>query len=254
MALTFECASRTDTGRRADNEDSLLTSRRLLAVADGVGGSAAGEVASRWIIEALNQLDKSRLTAELDVALADAIAWGNQAIGFLAQCREHLAGMSTTLTAIALDDGLYLIANIGDSRAYRLRDARLTRLTRDDSFIQDLLDSGHLTPAQARVHPARSLVLRALDGDPARAPSLRRVGAREGDRLLVCSDGLSDVVDDAAITTALRADDDPQACADALVDAALERGSRDNVTVVVADVAARVDAEPLWPPALMATG
>src|SRR4051812_39212319 len=144
-ALALECATRSDVGRRRNNEDALYASPRLAAVADGVGGHAAGEVASQWIIQALKQLDNSRLAKPLPAALADAVAWGNQTIGFVAECRPHTAGMSTTLTAVALgDDGAYVLANIGDSRTYLLRAGELTQLTRDDSFVQYMVDSGQL--------------------------------------------------------------------------------------------------------------
>jgi PPM family protein phosphatase len=248
-ALALECAVRSDVGRRDNNEDAVYASPRLAAVADGVGGHAAGEVASRWIIQTLAQLDNCRLGKPLDAALADAVAWGNQTIGFISECRPETAGMSTTLTAVALDnDGAYVLANIGDSRTYLLRDGELTRLTRDDSFIQDLLDGGQLTLEQARRHPARNVVMEALDGRPERRPSTRSLAARPGDRLLLCSDGLSDVLDDAALADHLRAHADREACTRALVAAALAEGGRDNVSAVVADVVARPGAA--WLPAL----
>src|SRR5262245_34030920 len=115
-ALALECAARSDVGRRTNNEDAIYFSPRVVAVADGVGGHAAGEVASQWAIMAIAQLDKSRLGKPLDAALLDAVAWGNQTIGFISECQPHTAGMSTTLTAVALsDDGAYVLANIGDS-------------------------------------------------------------------------------------------------------------------------------------------
>lgn len=250
MLFVDECALKSEAGRRPNNEDSVLASSRLAAVADGVGGAAAGEVASHWIVQALNQLDKSRLASSLDAAVADAIAWGNQTIGFIAECRPKTAGMSTTLTAVALDnDGTYVVANIGDSRTYLLRDGVLTQLTRDDSFVQELIDRGHLTPDQARTHPSRSLVLQALDGDPDRRPAIERVAARVDDRLLLCSDGLSDAVDDALLAAVLSDERDREACAQRLVDLALARGARDNVSVIVADVALRAGATG-WPSAV----
>jgi protein phosphatase len=236
-------------GRRRNNEDAVYASPRLAAVADGVGGHAAGEVASWWIIEALNQLDKRRLGKPLDAALADAVAWGNQTIGFIAECQPETAGMSTTLTAVALsNDGAYVLANIGDSRTYLLRDGELTRLTRDDSFIQELVDRGQLTPEQARRHPARNVVMEALDGRPERRPATEILAARPGDRLLLCSDGLSDALDDAALAELLRAHADRDACTRALVAAALAAGGRDNVSAVVADVVPGPGAA--WLPAL----
>src|SRR3954451_21294432 len=136
-ALTLESAWRSEVGRRPNNEDAVFASPRIAAVADGVGGHAAGEGASHWAIEALNQLAKRRFNAPLEVEIAEAVAWGNQTIGFVAECRPGVAGMSTTLTAIALgDDDTLVIANIGDSRTYLLRDGALTQLTRDDSFVR----------------------------------------------------------------------------------------------------------------------
>jgi protein phosphatase len=239
-ALALECATRSDVGRRRNNEDAVYASPRLAAVADGVGGHNAGEVASSWAIQALVQLDKTRLDKPLAAALEEAVAWGNQTIGFIAQCRPETAGMSTTLTAVALsDDGAYVLANIGDSRTYLLRDGALTQLTRDDSFVQYMIDGGHLTVEQARRHPSRSLVMEALDGGPERRPAILTLAAWAGDRLLLCSDGLSDVLDDEALAGLLSRHADRGACAEALVAAALAGGGRDNVSVVVADVVAR---------------
>jgi PPM family protein phosphatase len=239
-ALALECATRSDVGRRRNNEDAVYASPRLAAVADGVGGHNAGEVASQWAIQALVQLDKARLDKPLAAALEEAVAWGNQTIGFIARQRPETAGMSTTLTAVALsDDGAYVLANIGDSRTYLLRDGALTQLTRDDSYVQYMIDGGHLTVEQARRHPSRSLVMEALDGGPERRPAILTVAAWAGDRLLLCSDGLSDVLDDDALAALLTRHAEPGACAEALVAAALAAGGRDNVSVVVADVVAR---------------
>jgi protein phosphatase len=246
MPLLLQPAVRTDVGRRADNEDAVFATRRLAAVADGVGGAAAGEVASQTVIGVLHGLEKSRLAGRLEDALADAVALGNDRVGFVAACRPQLAGMSTTLTAVALADG-YVIANVGDSRSYLLRDGALTRLTRDDSVVQELIDGGVLTEAEARRHPQRSVVLAALDGAP-HSLAVATEPARAGDRLLLCSDGLSDVVPDAALRAILRGVRDAQCCAERLVDEALAAGARDNVTVVVADVVDRPDAPALWPP------
>ena len=245
--LALEYAIRSDVGPvRADNEDTAFASPRMAAVADGVGGAAAGEVASRAAINALVQLDRCRLDRPVADALRAAVADGNAAIGFIAGCRPQTAGMSTTLTAVALDGDRYAVANVGDSRTYLLRDGTLERLTRDDSLVQRLVDSGAVTEAQARHHPQRSLVLDALDGDPGRPPpTVATVAARAGDRLLLCSDGLSDALDDDAIATLL-ATPERTACAERLVAAALAAGARDNVSVVVADVLPRDDDAAGW--------
>ena len=247
-ALALESAVRTDVGPvRSKNEDAAYASPRLAAVADGVGGAAAGEVASRAAIDALVALDKRRLDRPLPEALRTAVADGNARIGFITECRPRTAGMSTTLTAVALDDERYAVANVGDSRTYLLRDGVLRRLTRDDSLVQRLLDGGALTPDEARRHPQRSLVVAALDGDPdRRPPAVASIAARPGDRLLLCSDGLTDSVDDDAIAAALAGSEDRAACAERLVALALAAGARDNVSVVVADAVARRDARSPW--------
>jgi PPM family protein phosphatase len=233
---------------RANNEDAVFAGPRLVAVADGVGGAAAGEVASRLAIDAVAHLAGRRLDAPLDDELAGALATANETIGFVAACRPLLAGMSTTLTAVALDDdGAYVVANVGDSRTYLLRDGALRRLSRDDSLVQLLVDRGEITPGQARRHPQRSLVLEALDGDPERRPpAIATAPARTGDRLLLCSDGLSDYVDDEDIAAALREETRREACAERLVAIALAAGARDNITVVVADVEPRRDPRAGW--------
>jgi PPM family protein phosphatase len=244
--LGLQCAVRSDVGRvRTNNEDAVFASPRLAAVADGVGGAAAGEVASRAVINALIALDKRRLRGCLDDALADAVAWGNDCVGFIARCGPSMTGMSTTLTAAALGEDGYVVANIGDSRTYLLRDGALTRLTRDDSFVALMVESGELSLAEALAHPHRALVLEALDGDPARRPTLTRVEARLGDRLLLCSDGLTDLVDEETIAGALL-EPAPARCAERLVELALAAGGRDNVSAVVADVVARRDPAAGW--------
>lgn len=245
-ALALECVVRSDVGRRANNEDCAFASTRLAVVADGVGGAAAGEVASRTAVNALINLDKRRISGRLHDALTDAVRWGNETIGFIAHCRPQMVGMGTTLTAVALaDDGTYVLANVGDSRTDLFRDRVPTLLTRDDSFVQYMIDSGQLTVEEARRHAQRSLVLQALDGGPERRPTLTTIAARAGDRLLLCSDGLSDVVDDDTLAGAL-AHASRRACADHLVELALAAGGRDNVSVVVADVLPQCDPTHAW--------
>ena len=236
-ALALAVAARTDPGLvRSANEDAVFASPRMIAVADGVGGHAAGEVASETMFYALAHLEKCRLERPLSEALRDAVIEGNATLGFIAACRPETRGMSTTVTAVAVDDALEVV-NVGDSRAYLFRDGRLTRLTRDDSLVQELIDAGHLDPAAARDHPRRSVVMAAIDGDPGRTAAVARHPARIGDRVLVCSDGLTDLVDDDTLCAAL-AIGSREACADRLVELALAAGGRDNVSVVVADVVA----------------
>jgi len=244
--LALEPAVSTHTGLvRSHNEDSVYASPRLVAVADGVGGAAAGEVASAAVIDQLILLDKCRLDGSLATALESAVSSGNASVAFISDCRPETAGMSTTVTAVAVADDNYAVGNLGDSRAYLLRDGSLTRLTRDDSYVQELIDSGALDEEAARTHPQRSVVLGVLDGQADRRPTIATVPARAGDRLLLCSDGLTDLVDEAAVRSALL-EASPQASARTLVDLALDAGGKDNVSVVVADVTTTADASKGW--------
>ena len=246
MALALESETRSDVGRRPNNEDAAYASPRMAAVADGLGGAAAGEVASRTVIDALARLDEGRTDGALESALQDAVCSSNETISSMAQADPDKAGMSTTLTAIALaDDDRYVVTNIGDSRTYLLRDGELSQVTRDDSLVQLLVDAGEITAEEARHHPRRSVVLDALDGSQRRDAPLTSLEARPGDRLLLCSDGLSDVVEDGAIAAALAIPSRAQ-CADRLVELALEAGGRDNVSVVVADVVWHRDGGARW--------
>jgi protein phosphatase len=244
--LAMRAAVISETGHRENNEDAVFGSPRLLAVADGVGGEVAGEVASRVAIDRLVSLVTRPLDRALEQELADAVADANSALGSVIARRPQLAGMSTTLTALALsDDGHYLVANVGDSRSYLFRDGGLRRLTRDQSLVQALIDRGALTETEARSHPQRSVVLEALDGADRPPPAIETVEARDGDRLLLCSDGVSDYVDDDDLAAAL-AGAERDAVAAELARLALARGSRDNVSAVVADVAPADDQAEGW--------
>lgn len=244
----------SEMGLRGNNEDAAFASPRLLAVADGVGGAAAGELASSAAVMKMASLDKRRLTGPLEDELTDAVAAANDLISFASSVEPRHSGMATTLTAVAMaNDGRYLIANIGDSRTYLFREGALSQLTRDDSLVQELIDRGDLTENEARGHPHRSVVLRALNGGSQPQLVLRALDAREGDRLLLCSDGVSDYLTDTQLAELL-GHDDAESAARRLVDAALEHGSRDNLTAVIADVVMRDDPDDGWLDALPAVG
>jgi PPM family protein phosphatase len=244
----------SEVGRRTNNEDAAFASPRLVAVADGVGGASSGEVASRLAILKMIGLDKRRIVHPLEQELREAVADANAVIAFATFYEPRYAGMGTTLTAVALsNDGEYLVANVGDSRTYLFRDGRLRRLTRDDSLVQELIDRGVLSADDARRHPQRSVVLEALDGVERPLPALRTVRAQVGDRLLLCSDGVTDYLADAEVAELLRTDEAAVAVRQ-LVDSALDRGSRDNITAVIADVVARQEPRAGWLDALRASG
>jgi PPM family protein phosphatase len=239
MTLVLRYAARSDRGLvRQNNQDSVYAGPRLLALADGMGGHAAGEVASKVVIAALAPLDDDDPGGDLLSDLGDAIEQGNAAISELVGDDPDLDGMGTTLTAVLFAGSKLGLAHVGDSRAYLLRNGKLTQITHDDTFVQSLIDEGRLTVAEAANHPQRSLLLKALTGREIE-PSLAVREARAGDRYLLCSDGLSGVVSDETLAEALRIPD-PRVCADRLIELALKGGGPDNVTVIVADV---VDVE-----------
>lgn len=235
MTLVLRYAARSDRGLvRANNEDSVYAGARLLALADGMGGHAAGEVASQLVIAALAHLDDDEPGGDLLSKLDSAVREGNSAIAAHVEADPELEGMGTTLTAILFAGTRLGLVHIGDSRGYLLRDGELNQITKDDTFVQTLVDEGRITAEEAHSHPQRSLIMRALTGHEVE-PTLIMREARAGDRYLLCSDGLSDPVSHETILEALQIPDVAES-ADRLIELALRGGGPDNVTVVVADV------------------
>jgi PPM family protein phosphatase len=235
VTLVLRYAARSDRGLvRANNEDSVYAGARLLALADGMGGHAAGEVASQLVIAALAHLDDDEPGGDLLSKLDQAVREGNSAIAAHVELDPELDGMGTTLTAILFAGNRLGLVHIGDSRGYLLREGELTQITKDDTFVQTLVDEGRITAEEAHSHPQRSLIMRALTGHEVE-PTLIMREARAGDRYLLCSDGLSDPVSQETILEALQLPDVAES-ADRLIELALRGGGPDNVTVVVADV------------------
>ncbi len=240
MALYLRYAVRSDLGLvRGNNEDSVYAGPRLLAIADGMGGHAAGEVASKIVIGALEPLDDDRPPGDLIAALRDSVIEANHRISDAVEQDKELDGMGTTLTALRFAGSQVALVHVGDSRAYLLRGDLLSQITHDDTYVQYLVDSGKLTPDEAKDHPRKSVILRALRGADVE-PDVSIREARAGDRYLLCTDGLSDVVSTETILETFRIPD-AQECADRLVELALRGGGPDNVTVIVSDV---VNAQP----------
>ncbi|WP_016700941.1 protein phosphatase 2C domain-containing protein [Actinoalloteichus spitiensis] len=239
--LLLRYAAGSDVGqRRAVNQDSAYASPRLLAVADGMGGHAHGEVASSVVVATLVELDGS-LTAAPDRGRAlDLLAGGVTSAAArlteLAQRDEGLAGMGTTLTALMWDGARLALAHVGDSRGYLLRGGVLYQITRDHTMIQSLLDEGRLTPEEAAEHPRRSVVMRALQSNGSADPDLSSHDAQVGDRYLLCSDGLTAVVSAETVHEVLSTVEDRQEAIRQLIDLANRGGGPDNITCVVADV------------------
>jgi serine/threonine protein phosphatase PrpC len=235
MTLTLRYAARSDRGLIRDgNQDSVYAGPRLLAVADGMGGMAAGDVASNIVIGAMAPLDEDVPGDALVDALRGAVDTANQQLRDTVDANPHLEGMGTTLTAVLFSGSKIGMVHIGDSRAYMLRDKEFNQITKDDTYVQMLVDEGRISAEEASSHPQRSLLTRALDGrdiDP--EYSVRQV--LPGDRYLICSDGLSGVVSAETIAETMAEFADPQQCVERLVQLALRGGGPDNITVVVAD-------------------
>lgn len=245
-AMSFETmsvavGSATDVGAvRELNEDAVLTAPPIYAVADGMGGHAAGEVAAALALEQL-----APLAGREHVHPADVLARIDQANATILACaavRADAAGMGTTLTGVCLGEVAgsphWIVFNVGDSRVYSYADDALVQVTTDHSEIEELLQAGKVTPEQARHHPLRNVVTRSLGSHPAPVPDIWVLPARTGDRFVLCSDGLSNEVDDAELASVLADRRSPQATADELVARAVHAGGRDNVSVVIVEVSA----------------
>lgn len=226
--------SRTDIGCVRDhNEDSLIVAPPLYVVADGMGGHAAGEVASEIAVSVLEQQAPAHPDGE---QLERAVEEANREVILAQHDGRGREGMGTTVTAAMLEDERLVIAQVGDSRAYLLHRGHLQQLTRDHSLMADMIEAGQLTPEEARFHPNRSVITRALGSDPLMRPDIFELNVEAGDRLLICSDGLSGMLRDPEIESTLRRVRDPQRCASQLVNEAITAGGHDNVTVIVVDV------------------
>jgi PPM family protein phosphatase len=238
MTLHLRWAAGTDQGHvRSNNEDCYYAGDRLLVVADGMGGMAAGDLASRIAIDAMTSLDVPIENDQQMDALHHALEVANGRIADTVVADQSLQGMGTTLTAVIFSGTQAAMAHVGDSRAYLMRDGRLNQLTKDDTYVQMLIDQGLLSPDEAAGHPRRSVVTRVLQGEPV-SPAYVIVQPEPGDRWLLCSDGLTAVVSNETIEQEMLAAADPKTCTERLIDMALRGGGPDNVTVIVADVTA----------------
>jgi protein phosphatase len=232
MIRAAETVQLTDTGRqRRENEDSVYARAPVFVVADGMGGAQAGEVASRIAVEAFERglPDGGSPEERLATLVRDA----NRRIHELSRAEHERAGMGTTLTAALLDDAELAIAHVGDSRAYLYRAGELRRLTQDHSLVQELVDRGKLTEAQAEEHPQRSIITRALGPEPTVKVDTRTYPVRDGDVLLLCSDGLTSMISEEKIAEVLGAGSRLDRAADRLIAEANAAGGRDNITVVL---------------------
>ncbi|MDG4766624.1 protein phosphatase 2C domain-containing protein [Solwaraspora sp. WMMD406] len=238
MTLKLRSAAVTDRGLiRSGNQDSVHAGHWLIAVADGMGGMAAGDLASKIAIDAIAPLDVAVSDERLVPLLQEAVETASSRIREAIVDDPTREGMGTTLTALlfAASGAAIALAHVGDSRAYLLRGGTLQQVTRDDTFVQMLVDEGVITPDQAAVHPRRAVVTQALQGENVN-PTYAVLEPQTGDRWLICSDGLSNVVRAESISEVLATYADPQAGAQRLVDLAIRAGGPDNITVVIGDI------------------
>ena len=232
---------------RANNQDSSFAGEHLIAICDGMGGHAGGDTASSIAIRSLAHIEQDDTGGDVEVIsrmMETSVMAAHDAIVGKAKRERKLAGMGTTVTAVALVAGYWVVAHIGDSRAYLLRDGHLSRITCDHSYVQHLINTGRITPAEAKNHPQRNVVMRVLgdfDIDPHPDISIRK--AHPADRWLLCSDGLCGVLEDSTIKETMTALADQGECAQRLVQMALRAGSTDNVTAVIADATLALDAD-----------
>jgi serine/threonine protein phosphatase PrpC len=235
--ISLRAGSATDVGRvRSNNQDSFLVAPPLYAVADGMGGAAAGEVASAVAIGALNEVFAAGGDPTSDLLL-EASQAANRAVWEQAEANPEMRGMGTTLVAVALVEGERLaVANVGDSRLYAFHAGELRQVTFDHNLVAEMVAEGRLSKEEAEFHPRRNIMTRALGVEPEVPVDLFIEEARPGDRFVLCSDGLPRDVNDAVISAVLRRLSDPSEAAKELVDEAMRRGGNDNITVVVVDV------------------
>lgn len=232
---------------RANNQDSSFAGEHLIAICDGMGGHAGGDTASSIAIRSLAHIEQDDTGGDVEVIsrmMETSVMAAHDAIVGKAKRERKLAGMGTTVTAVALVAGYWVVAHIGDSRAYLLRDGHLSRITCDHSYVQHLIDTGRITPAEAKNHPQRNVVMRVLgDFDIGPHPDISIRKAHPADRWLLCSDGLCGVLEDSTIKETMTALADQGECAQRLVQMALRAGSTDNVTAVIADATLALDAD-----------
>ena len=248
-AYFFETSARSAVGLvRQGNEDSGLVSPQLIAVADGMGGHAAGEVASRIAVEVLQSLTPALVSAEIDEDSAEDLLMHSLhsidvEISLVTDEDIEKRGMGTTLTALLIRDKYISLLHVGDSRCYRLRGNTLEQLSNDHTVIQELLDQGAISEVEAIEHPQRSMLTQALRGDGDVTPVLQMYEIKKGDRYLLCSDGLSGVLTEKEIKIGLKKSDKDEAVK-FLVDATYVNGAPDNVTVLIADISDEAKTSP----------
>lgn len=237
VALRYAARSNLGLGTKTRNEDSAYAGPELLVLCDGMGGHAAGDVASSLVVGELVHLDgESHGADDMISVLEDAMIRANARLAEVAEETNATEGMGTTCIAMMRSGTKLAVANIGDSRAYLRRGGRVTQITKDHSFVQQLLDEGRITEEEGLHHPQRSLVTRVFTGRPDDRPDLSMRELHRGDRLLLASDGLTDYVAESTVAELLHSDEPPGVIADQLIAISLRASVRDNVTVIVADV------------------
>ncbi|MFM7500208.1 MAG: PP2C family protein-serine/threonine phosphatase [Actinomycetota bacterium] len=247
MSQYFQSVALSDVGlHRTENEDSGWAGAKVLAVADGLGGHAGGEIASSLAIKKISQLEKLSLNQRnAETTLVETFLEINNSLAIEMKNKNELQGMGTTLTAIIIGKERLFLAHLGDSRAYLIRDGKISQLTKDHTVVQELLDQGRISPEEIDGHPQRSFVTKALMGAVQHErPDFTELEIVEGDCLLLCSDGLAGVVDEAKIRKVIDSHGASEATLSELKGLAFKKGAPDNVTIIVASVSSEKNVHP----------
>ena len=247
MSQYFRSVALSDVGlHRTENEDSGWAGAKVLAVADGLGGHAAGEIASSLAIKRISQLEKNSLNQRnAETTVVDTFTEINNALAVEMKNQSELRGMGTTLTVLVLGKDKHFLAHLGDSRAYLIRDGKLIQLTKDHTVVQELLDQGRISPGEVDGHPQRSFITKALMGaGQHERPDFMELEINQGDFLLLCSDGLAGVVDEKNIAKAIAAHGVSEQTLSELKELAYKKGAPDNLTIIVATITSEKIAHP----------
>ena len=247
MSQYFQSVALSDVGlHRTENEDSGWAGSKVLAVADGLGGHAGGEIASSLAIKKISQLEKISLNQRnAETTIIDTFIEINDALALTMKNQNELRGMGTTLTTVIIGKEKTLLAHLGDSRAYLIRDGKMMQLTKDHTVVQELLDQGRISPDEVEGHPQRSFITKALMGTSQHErPDFLEVEVSEGDLLLLCSDGLAGVVDEKKIVKAIVAHGVTGETLSELKELAYKKGAPDNLTIILATLTSHKNPAP----------
>lgn len=247
MSRYFQSVALSDVGlHRTENEDSAWAGLSVIAVADGLGGHAGGEIASSLAIKKISELEKLALNERnAETTVVDTFLTINRELAQAMKSNGELRGMGTTLTALFLGKEKTYLAHLGDSRGYLIRDGKINQLTKDHTVVQELLDQGRISPDEVDGHPQRSFVTKALMGaDQHERPDFIELDVHDGDFFLLCSDGLAGVIDEKKILKAIESHGASESALQELKELAYKKGAPDNVTIIIATINSKKSSQP----------